>query len=279
MRSARIRFILPAMPRAQQFSGREYSNRGIVMHHHGGGPMKHAIFLVAPLFLLSSCNTTPPLTRGQTLVTRAVDAMGGAERLGALQSVAAKGTAKQWEPEQSEAPGGEMRYANESSYEVLQDRKSRTARTDIERRFAYPTARTFKFTEIVTPEAGYVLGVDSNGRNAQSQKMNPPAHSMSSLRLATAQREQRRGAIGPLVFAMRANPERVQPALDLQVDGHAYPAVTYEGLTVGFDPQTGLPAVVRSLDYDNIWGDVTYDLVLSDWRDVPNAGRTAFNRS
>jgi glyoxylase-like metal-dependent hydrolase (beta-lactamase superfamily II) len=33
-----------------------------------------------------------------------------------------------------------------------------------------------------------------------------------------------------------------------------------------FDSATGLPARIRSLDYDNIWGDVTYDLVLSDWK-------------
>src|SRR3954470_3061616 len=241
MRSARIRFILPAMPRAQQFSGREYSNRGIVVHHHGGGPMKHAIFLVAPLLLLSSCNTTPPLTREQTLVNRAVDAMGGAERLGALQSVAAKGTAKQWEPEQSETPGGEMRYANESSYEVLQDRKSRTARTDIERRFAYPTARTFKFTEIVTPDAGYVLGVDSTGRNAQSQKMNPPAHSMSGYRLAAAQREGLRGTVSGLLLAMRTNPTQVRPSVDMEIGNMAYPAAGYGPFTVAFDAKSGLP--------------------------------------
>src|SRR3954465_2911691 len=277
MRSARIRFILPAMPRAQQFSGREYSNRGIVMHHHGGGPMKHAIFLVAPLFLLSSCNTTPPLTREQTLVNRAVDAMGGAERLGALQSVAAKGTAKQWEPEQSEAPGGEMRYANESSYEVLQDRKSRTARTDIERRFAYPTARTFKFTEIVTPDAGYVLGVDTNGRNAQSQKMNPPAHSMSGYRLTATQREALRGTSTGLLMQMYSNPQQVRPALDLVAGGRSYPAVTYGPYTVAFDTASGLPVRARTLDYDNIWGDVTYDVVYGDWRDF-NGLKVPMNR-
>src|SRR5262249_7409054 len=39
-------------------------------------------------------------------------------------------------------------------------------------------------------------------------------------------------------------------------------------LTVAFDPATGLPARVRTLDYDNIWGDVAYDLLLSDWQTV-----------
>jgi hypothetical protein len=32
-----------------------------------------------------------------------------------------------------------------------------------------------------------------------------------------------------------------------------------------FDPATGLPARIRTHDYDNIWGDVTYDVVLADW--------------
>jgi glyoxylase-like metal-dependent hydrolase (beta-lactamase superfamily II) len=33
-----------------------------------------------------------------------------------------------------------------------------------------------------------------------------------------------------------------------------------------FDRVSGLPARIRTLDYDNIWGDVPYDLVLSDWQ-------------
>src|SRR5207244_12864871 len=41
--------------------------------------------------------------------------------------------------------------------------------------------------------------------------------------------------------------------------------------TVAFDPQTNLPARIRTMDYDNIWGDVNFDLVLSDWR--PMGGR------
>src|SRR3982750_2857147 len=172
--------------------------------------MKRALVAAATLFLLSSC-ATQQLTREQTLVNKAVDAMGGAERLAALQSVSAKGTQKQWEPEQSEVPGGEMRFANESSFEVVQDRKSRASRTDIERRFAYPTPRTFKFTEILTPDAGYVLGVDSNGRNAQSQKTTPPAHSMSGLRLTTTQRENLRGTVTALFTQMQANPQNVRP--------------------------------------------------------------------
>src|SRR6185295_2286908 len=71
-----------------------------------------------------------------------------------------------------------------------------------------------------------------------------------------------------LIMAMLANPEAVQPAPDIVVQGRSLPAVSYQGLIVAFDPQSGLPERVRSLDYDNIWGDVTFDYVYSNWRDV-----------
>jgi len=60
-------------------------------------------------------------------------------------------------------------------------------RNDWVRNFQYPAPRTFTFTEIITAQAGYVAGIDSNGRTKQSREANPPAHSMSGLRLAAAQ--------------------------------------------------------------------------------------------
>jgi glyoxylase-like metal-dependent hydrolase (beta-lactamase superfamily II) len=93
---------------------------------------------------------------------------------------------------------------------------------------------------------------------------------MSSLRLATAQRELRR-ASPLLLLDVLKNPGRVAPAADVTVGGVAYPAVEYratdtQAFTVLFDRATTLPARIRTLDYDNVQGDVTYDLVLGDWR-------------
>ncbi|HXJ51059.1 MAG TPA: MBL fold metallo-hydrolase, partial [Burkholderiales bacterium] len=105
--------------------------------------------------------------------------------------------------------------------------------------------------------------IDSNGRNAESLKANPPAHSMSGYRLATTQRERARTGIAGMISAMLANPDAVKPAADI----NGLPAVEYQGFIVAFDPKTGLPERVRNLDYDNIWGDVNYDSVLSDWRE------------
>src|SRR5262245_47930530 len=171
--------------------------------------MKLTVAALSCAVLLLSCATP---NREQGLVNKAVDAMGGADRLAAVKTITYKGTSKYWEPEQSDAPGGEARYANETNFEGFIDAASRSSRTDIVRNFAYPAPRTFTFSEVMTPQAGYVLGVDSNGRNAQNLKMSPPAHSMSGYRLATSQRESRRAGTGALMLAMQRNPDKVQPA-------------------------------------------------------------------
>src|SRR5260370_10827854 len=92
---------------------------------------------------------------------------------------------------------------------------------------------------------------------------------MSGLRLAAAQRELLRTS-PVLLLEMSKNPDRVAATRDVTLGGASYPAMTYRAVnqtfTVMFDRTTGLPARVRTLDYDNIWGDVTYDLVLADWQ-------------
>ena len=124
----------------------------------------------------------------------------------------------------------------------------------------YPAPRSFTFSEIVTTQAGYVAGIDSNGRTKQSREANPPAHSMSGLRLAAVQRELLRDS--PLLaLEMSKNPDRVAGAPSVTVGGVQYPAVSYR--TAGDRPDRSVRSVprpaprVRSLDYDNIWGDVT----------------------
>ena len=208
---------------------------------------------------------------GRDHVARAVSAQGGTDALAKVKTISQKGTVRQWEPEQSAAAGGEMRFANQGTMESVIDVTMRATRTDWVRDFQYPSPRKFTFSEVVTAEAGYVAGIDSNGRTKQSQESNPPAHTMSGLRLAASQRELVRNS--PLLaLEMAQNPDRVSAAPDVTVAGVTYKAAAYrveaQTLTVMFDPSTGLPARIRSLDYDNIWGDVTYDLVLSDWQMV-----------
>jgi glyoxylase-like metal-dependent hydrolase (beta-lactamase superfamily II) len=222
--------------------------------------MRYALAALFGAFVLGSCATP---TKEQSLVSKAADAMGGANALASIKTITTSGTSKWWEPEQSDVPGGEPRFSAEGKIDAIADVASRTTRYDYQKNFAYPTPRTFTYSEVVTPQAGYVIGIDSNGRNAESLKANPPAHSMSGYRLATTQRERARTGIAGLISTMLANPDAVKPAADV----NGLPAVQYQSFIVAFDPKTGLPERVRNLDYDNIWGDVNYDSVLSDWRE------------
>src|SRR5206468_1956903 len=124
--------------------------------------------------------------------------------------------------------------------------------------------------EVVTKNAGYVDGIDSTGRTKKDIESNPPRHAMSAVRLAAAQRELERTS--PRLFTeMRAHPETLQPE-DLAMGDKRLPGVRYTAgdvaFLVAFDASTGLPARIRTLDADSIYGDSTYDLVLSDYRDV-----------
>lgn len=212
-----------------------------------------------------------PLSRDQELVSRALAAMGGADALRGLRRASIKGTVKHWEPEQSHVPGGEARFAAEATFSITHDFANHVARTDWEKKFAYPAPRTFTYTEVVTPDAGAVLGVDSNGRTRESLSNTPPMHAMSGLRLATAQRELRR-ASPALLLEMRNNPGRVSRMGDVSIGDVTHPALSYNAgahnFVVLFDPDSGLPARVRTQDFDNMWGDVDYDLVFADWQVV-----------
>jgi len=269
--------------------------------------MKRMALLLAVSLLMVSCSTTQQASDDP--VVRAVHALGGPEVLRGVKTVWIKGTVRQWEPEQSRVPGGEMRHANDATFDSFIDVDKNFTRTDWVRKFAYPAPRTFTFTEIVTTDVGYVSGIDSNGRTRQSLDSDPPGHTMSGLRLAATQRELRR-ASALLLLDMYRNPAAVYNVPNETAGGISYRTVEYrvgpgvaapaapapagqpwcQGaylpgpgtnfigacptppvtapfyLRVMFDPTTGLPARIRTLDYDNIWGDVTYDLVLADWK-------------
>ena len=229
--------------------------------------MKRIAFVVAIALIAVSCGTMQ--SGKQDAVGPAAQALVSADTLAGLKTLSMKGTVRHWEPEQSAIPGGEMRFACESTFDRVVDVSTGVSRTDWVRNFAYPTPRTFTFSEVVTPTVGYVAGIDSNGRTKQSLESKPPAHSMSGLRLAATQRELLRTS--PLLLVeMAKNRDRLTPVADVTVGGVAYPAANYRAgdqtFTVLFDRTTRLPARIRTLDYDNIWGDVTYDLVLSDWK-------------
>lgn len=225
-----------------------------------------ALFAIA---LLASCAGIPSAQRDR--VTQALDAMGGAEGWSKVRSVSAQGTAKHWEPEQSVTAGGDMRFAADSTFTLAIDPAAQATRVDWVKKFAYPAPRTYTFSELLTRDGGFVYGIDSTARNAQSQKSDPPRHAMSGPRLAATQREWLRTS-PLLMLEIYRNPAGLYAVPDIQVGSTTYPAAGYRSgaydYQILFDAATRLPARIRTVDYDTVWGDINYDLVLGDWQTV-----------
>ncbi len=181
-------------------------------------------------------STAPLGTLAQTvapveLVKQAVAAAGGVEALGAVKGIILKSDARHWEPQQSYVADAEPRLIGESKITLTWDRQNGMARSDWDRDLKYPFVEKAKYSEIVTPMFGAV----------STAKGDMP---MSNIRFAAYMRELE-----------RASPTLLLKALDAP-----------QKLTAL--PDQMLAAAIRSLDDDPVYGDVEYDLVLSDWKQV-----------
>src|SRR2546422_11114275 len=130
---------------------------------------RSALLLLASLIAVSGATASP---RSDGLVSKAVQALGGESALAGVKTVAVKGTIRQWEPEQSVMPGGDMRLVNDSTFDIVVDYGARASRVDWVKNYVYPFPRTYTFSEIVTPDAGYVIGIDSVAPNKRSLEPN-----------------------------------------------------------------------------------------------------------
>ena len=229
--------------------------------------MKRTIVVAVTAFAASVAWAQTPVA----LVDRAIAAAGGAKSIAELKTISTSGITKHWDPDQSHAAGGEKRFAAESSFNQIRDLDTQAVRTEWVRKYAYPAPREFKFTEVVAEGTGYVNGVDSNGRTKESLSNNPPSHTMSRMRVTAAARELARSS-PRLLLEMRANAGRLSAIPDVAIGIEKLPAVRYRNAAnefiVMFDRGSGLPARIRTIDYDSLQGDSNYDLVLSDWRDA-----------
>ena len=105
---------------------------------------------------------------------------------------------------------------------------------------------------------------------------------MSGIRLAAHLRERERASPRLLARALE-DPQSIAALPDQQVGQLSLPAVAIKTrvgtFTVLFDRTTNLPAVVRTRDDDNVYGDSNYDLILSDWKDVGGGAKRAHTLS
>jgi glyoxylase-like metal-dependent hydrolase (beta-lactamase superfamily II) len=204
-----------------------------------------------------ACESQPVVAKtAGDFVREAIQAEGGADALRALTALSVRGEARFWEPGQAQVAGGEPRFLGTANFEVTWDLANGMARTQWNRDQQYPfPAAKVAYTETVSPTRGFVTA------GASSQPM-------SSLRLAAHLRELERASPRLLIDAVD-NPARLRGVAHEMLGKRFYPTVAFQdGATeflILFDPETRLPAAIRTRDDDNNFGDSNYDLVLDGW--------------
>ena len=228
------------------------------------------LWIPAAAFLIQPAYAQAPAK----LVADAITAVGGESALAELNTISARGQVTQREIESSLEPGAkaEARIGSESKFVLQRDLTSARTRIDWERRVVRtPKPLIQKYSEILSGGIGYVSGIDSAARTQFSLQSNPPGHPMSGARAAVTLREATRQS-PRLLLDMKNDPASVSASAPQTVDGKRFPAVRYAvrnwNFLVMFDPETKLPARIRTRDGDPIQGDSNFDLVLADWRPV-----------
>lgn len=217
--------------------------------------------------LAGSLAWAAPDARAVDPVAQALDKMGGAAAVEAIKTLRVTGTTVFFDPAQSAHPGGEALAGSTSRFVRVVDFATDQVRTEWRADALYPAPRQFTYTEILDASGGYVTGVDSFLATRRARETG--AHRMSTMRVIATRRELAR--LSPrLLLEIRHHPDRVQALQGETLGGRKAAAVRYRSaghaFTVVFDPASGLPALIRTRDFDPIQGDQPFDVALSDWR-------------
>jgi hypothetical protein len=221
--------------------------------------MKYALSISAALLLTAGQLGPAQAQSPRELVNQAITAEGGLDALRGLKALAIKADAMHWEPGQSKAAGGEPRMLGNTTLTITWDLANGMARTEWDRDMKYPAVEKIKYADVITSSLGYVI--DDKGASKP----------MSGIRVAATLRELERASPTLLLRALDAK-SGLRAAANQKLGGKTLRAVSFAdggtNFTVLIDPQTKLPAAIRTLDDDNISGDSTYDAVPSDWKTV-----------
>src|ERR1700704_4702960 len=222
--------------------------------------MKYALSISAALLLLAVGQPAPAQAQSpRELVNQAIAAEGGLDALRGLKALWIKADAMHWEPGQAKARGGEPRMLGNTTLTITWDLANGMARTEWDRDMKYPAVEKIKYADVITSSLGYVI--DDKGASK----------SMSGIRVAASLRELERASPTLLLKALDAK-SGLRAAGNQKLGSKTLRAVSFvdggTNFTVLFDPQSKLPAAIRTRDDDNIAGDSIYDLVPSDWKAV-----------
>jgi hypothetical protein len=211
-------------------------------------------------------------------VARAIEKLGGEKRLSQIATLSMSARHRHWDPQETLEPDVGNRLGGESHFTLSMDIAHDRARYDWIRHRVAPMKRTFIYSEVFADGVGYVLGEDNIVLSRQAKETKPSLHTMSASRVVANRRELHR--LSPrLLLEMQDHPERLSALPDETIDGERLAAISYNDAEwIVLFGDDGLPARIRTIDADGVWGDSNYDMILSDWREVSGV-QFAFDQS
>src|SRR5437764_8060914 len=116
--------------------------------------MRYALLLSAALCVAVGQAQPAAAQAPADLVKQAVDALGGADALRALKTNVSKGTAKHWEPGQSNSVNGEARFLGDSNFTLTADSANGIVRVDLDHDMKYPAREKAEYSRLTPPAYG-----------------------------------------------------------------------------------------------------------------------------
>jgi glyoxylase-like metal-dependent hydrolase (beta-lactamase superfamily II) len=240
--------------------------------------MRFGVCVVAGIML--SAGQSAWAAEPATVIATAIEKLGGRDKIAAVSTLTIFARHKHWDPQETLVPDVDTRLGGTARFTLTEDVAGNRARYDWVRFRVAPMVRTFIYSEVFAGGVGYVLGEDNIVLSKQAKETVPSLHTMSASRVIAHQRELHRQS-PRFLLEMATRPDRLAALPDETIDGKVLSVVSYKGddatwyALFGSD---GLPARIRTLDADGVWGDSNYDLILSDWRDVGGV-KFAFDQS
>ena len=227
-------------------------------HRRGVRPAARFVALIATLMAAATCGPAPPAMQP---VLAAADALGGAARIAAIDTLAYEGAG------QNGAAGGSL---------TPDDPPNRWTVASLRRTFDLANGRArlqqvrtaqFPFALAATAEQDQRLDKDVAFNVTASAAGGAPQASRLSDRVATERRRDMlhhpvsavRAALDPASMLSNARTEDGQPHVDVTT-------AAGDTFTLAIDPGSGLPSHVTSRAYDANWGDIVLETTFSNYQ-------------
>ena len=219
-----------------------------------------------------------PTPQVEKILEKVATAMGGKERILAVDTQQIIASREHWEPQQTFRPGDKPLAVGSGHYVLTRKFSTEQFHTEWDIHAGYPLVVQRQYTEIINPPHAAVIGVDS--------LLNIPMAPMLSNRFAA--RIKHYDLSSPLALIKRAiaNETETQAEIKKPHKHRRFYVLTIPGrenpVHMFIDPKTYLPFKAVTMESDSVEGDVRVEFTYDKWHvindvNVPHAVEMKLN--